>query len=257
MTENYRLEKDSMGELEVPKEALYGAQTQRAINNFPISGLTLPPAFIKTIALIKKTAAQVNMDLGELEPAPANAIIQAAQQIIDGQHQRQFPVDVFQTGSGTSTNMNVNEVLANLATHSLGKTVSANDDVNKGQSSNDVIPTAIHVSAAIECQKKLLPGLFHLAETIEKKAASLDKVTKTGRTHLMDAMPVRMSQEMGGWALQIRNGIDRINATLPRVYKLAQGGTAVGTGINAHPRFAAEFALTLSAETGLPFKPND
>ena len=257
MTENYRLEKDSMGGLEVPKEALYGAQTQRAINNFPISGLTLPPAFIKTIALIKKTAAQVNMDLGELEPAPANAIIQAAQQIIDGQHQRQFPVDVFQTGSGTSTNMNVNEVLANLATHSLGKTVSANDDVNKGQSSNDVIPTAIHVSAAIECQKKLLPGLFHLAETIEKKAASLDKVTKTGRTHLMDAMPVRMSQEMGGWALQIRNGIDRINATLPRVYKLAQGGTAVGTGINAHPRFAAEFALTLSAETGLPFKPND
>jgi len=257
MTENYRLEKDSMGGLEVPKEALYGAQTQRAINNFPISGLTLPPAFIKTIALIKKTAAQVNMDLGELEPAPANAIIQAAQQIIDGQHQRQFPVDVFQTGSGTSTNMNVNEVLANLATHSLGKTVSANDDVNKGQSSNDVIPTAIHISAAIECQKKLLPGLFHLAETIEKKAASLDKVTKTGRTHLMDAMPVRMSQEMGGWALQIRNGIDRINATLPRVYKLAQGGTAVGTGINAHPRFAAEFALTLSAETGLPFKPND
>ena len=257
MTENYRLEKDSMGGLEVPKEALYGAQTQRAINNFPISGLTLPPAFIKTIALIKKTAAQVNMDLGELEPAPANAIIQAAQQIIDGQHQRQFPVDVFQTGSGTSTNMNVNEVLANLATHSLGTTVSANDDVNKGQSSNDVIPTAIHVSAAIECQKKLLPGLFHLAETIEKKAASLDKVTKTGRTHLMDAMPVRMSQEMGGWALQIRNGIDRINATLPRVYKLAQGGTAVGTGINAHPRFAAEFALTLSAETGLPFKPND
>ncbi|MFA5923713.1 MAG: class II fumarate hydratase [Methylococcaceae bacterium] len=257
MTENYRLEKDSMGELEVPKEALYGAQTQRAINNFPISGLTLPPAFIKTIALIKKTAAQVNMDLGELEPAPANAIIQAAQQIMDGQHQQQFPIDVFQTGSGTSTNMNVNEVLANLATHSLGKTVSANDDVNKGQSSNDVIPTAIHVSAAIECQKKLLPGLFHLAETIEKKAASLDNVTKTGRTHLMDAMPVRMSQEMGGWALQIRNGIDRINATLPRVYKLAQGGTAVGTGINAHPRFAAEFALTLSAETGLPFKPND
>ena len=257
MTENYRLEKDSMGGLEVPKEALYGAQTQRAINNFPISGLTLPPAFIKTIALIKKTAAQVNMDLGELEPAPANAIIQAAQQIMDGQHQRQFPVDVFQTGSGTSTNMNVNEVLANLATHSLGKTVSANDDVNKGQSSNDVIPTAIHISAAIECQKKLLPGLFHLAETIEKKAVSLDKVTKTGRTHLMDAMPVRMSQEMGGWALQIRNGIDRINATLPRVYKLAQGGTAVGTGINAHPRFAAEFALTLSAETGLPFKPND
>jgi fumarate hydratase, class II len=257
MTENYRFEKDSMGELEVPKEALYGAQTQRAINNFPISGLTLPPAFIKTIALIKKTAAIVNMDLGELEPASGNAIIQAAQQIMDGQYQQQFPVDVFQTGSGTSTNMNVNEVLANLATEFAGKVVSANDDVNRGQSSNDVIPTAIHVSAVIECQKKLLPNLLHLAETIEKKAASLDNVTKTGRTHLMDAMPVRLSQEMGGWALQIRNGIDRINATLPRVYKLAQGGTAVGTGINAHPKFAAEFALTLSAETGLPFQPND
>ena len=257
MAENYRIEKDSMGELEVPKEALYGAQTQRAINNFPISGLTLPPAFIKTIALIKKTAAKVNRDLGELEPARGNAIIQAAQQIMDGQHQQQFPVDVFQTGSGTSTNMNVNEVLANLATQIAGKAVSANDDVNRGQSSNDVIPTAIHVSAAIECHKKLLPVLLHLAETIEQKAASLDNITKTGRTHLMDAMPLRMSQEMGGWALQVRNGIDRINATLPRVYKLAQGGTAVGTGINAHPRFATEFAKTLSAETGLPFKPND
>jgi len=257
MTENYRIEKDSMGELEVPETALYGAQTQRAINNFPISVLTLPPTFIRTIALIKKTAAKVNMYLGELEPALGNAIIQAAQQIMDGQHQQQFPVDVFQTGSGTSTNMNVNEVLANLATHALGKVISANDDVNRGQSSNDVIPTAIHVSAAIECHKKLLPVLLHLAETIEQKARSLNDITKTGRTHLMDAMPLRMSQEMGGWALQVRNGIDRINATLPRVYKLAQGGTAVGTGINAHPRFAAEFAKTLSAETGLPFKPND
>jgi len=246
-----------MGELEVPSDALYGAQTQRAINNFPISGLTLPPAFIKTIALIKKTAAKVNMDLGELDISKGNAIIQAAQQIIDGQHLQQFRIDVFQTGSGTSANMNVNEVLANLATRALGKTVSANDDVNRGQSSNDVIPTAIHVSAALECQKILIPALVHLAETIEQKAALLDNVTKTGRTHLMDAMPVRMSQELGGWALQIRNGIDRIDATLPRVYKLAQGGTAVGTGINAHPRFAAEFARLLNAETGLPFKPND
>jgi fumarate hydratase class II len=257
MTENFRIEKDSMGELEVPADALYGAQTQRAINNFPISGLSLPPAFIKTIALIKKTAAKVNMDLGELDVTKGNAIVQAAQQIIEGQHQHQFPIDVFQTGSGTSTNMNVNEVLANLATHALGKTVSANDDVNRGQSSNDVIPTAIHVSAALECQNILLPGLLHLAKAIEQKAASLDNVTKTGRTHLMDAMPVRMSQELGAWALQVRNGIDRINATLPRVYKLAQGGTAVGTGINAHPRFAAEFARKLSADTGLPFKAND
>jgi fumarate hydratase class II len=254
MAEDYRIEKDSMGELEVPKEALYGAQTQRAINNFPVSGLTLPPAFIRTIALIKKTAAKVNIGLGELEPAIGNAIIQASQQIMDGQHQHHFPVDVFQTGSGTSTNMNVNEVLANLATQIASCAVSANDDVNRGQSSNDVIPTAIHVSAAIECHKKLLPNLQHLVETIEQKASSLDDIIKTGRTHLMDAMPVRMSQEMGGWALQIRNGIDRINATMPRVYKLAQGGTAVGTGINAHPQFATQFALALSAETGLPFK---
>ncbi len=170
MAENDRIEKDSMGELAVPSDALYGAQTQRAINNFPISGLTLPPAFIKTIALIKRTAAKVNIDLGELEPELGDAIIQAAQQIMDGQHQHQFPVDVFQTGSGTSTNMNVNEVLANLATQIAGCAVSANDDVNRGQSSNDVIPTAIHVSAAIECHKKLLPNLLHLAETIEQKA---------------------------------------------------------------------------------------
>ncbi len=255
MTE-HRLEKDSMGELEVPVTALYAAQTQRAINNFPISGLALPPAFIKTVALIKKTAAKVNMDLGELAPVLGNAIIEAAQRIIDGQHADQFPIDVFQTGSGTSTNMNVNEVLAHLATQIAGQAVSANDHVNMGQSSNDVIPTAIHVSAAIECQQKLLPALAHLAETIEQKAAALDHITKTGRTHLMDAMPVRMSQELGGWALQIRNGVDRINATLPRVYKLAQGGTAVGTGINADPRFAAQFADALSAETGLPFMPN-
>jgi fumarate hydratase class II len=256
MTE-YRLEKDSMGVLQVPVTALYAAQTQRAVENFPISGLTLPPAFIKTVALIKKTAAHVNIGLGELDAAIGNAIIQAADQIIAGQHAEQFPIDVFQTGSGTSTNMNVNEVLANLATKIAGKTVSANDDVNMGQSSNDVIPTAIHASAALACHQHLLPALQHLAETIEHKAVSLNDVIKTGRTHLMDAMPVRMSQELGGWALQIRNSIDRINATLPRVYKLAQGGTAVGTGINAHPEFATLFASRLSEDTGLAFKPND
>jgi fumarate hydratase class II len=257
MAENYRIEKDSMGELEVPADALYGAQTQRAVDNFPVSGLAMPPAFIKTVALIKKAAAKVNMELGELDASKGNAIVQAAQQIRAGQHAQQFPIDVFQTGSGTSTNMNVNEVLANLATELAGQPVSANDDVNMGQSSNDVIPTAIHVSAALECQTSLLPGLLHLAKTLEQKALALDNVTKTGRTHLMDAMPVRMSQELGGWAFQIRNGIDRINATLPRVYKLAQGGTAVGTGINAHPEFAEKFAQALSAETGLPFKPNE
>ncbi|MGJ0430268.1 aspartate ammonia-lyase [Methylobacter sp.] len=256
MTEHYRIEKDSMGELEVPADALYAAQTQRAVNNFPVSGLTMPPAFIKTVALIKQSAAKVNMELGELDAAMGQAIVQAAQQIIDGGHGQHFPIDVFQTGSGTSTNMNVNEVLANLASRIAGQPVSPNDHVNMGQSSNDVIPTAIHVSAAIECRKILLPGLAHLAQTLEEKAASLDHITKTGRTHLMDAMPVRLSQELDGWALQIRNGIDRINSALPRVYKLAQGGTAVGTGINAHPEFAAKFAQTLSKETGLPFEPN-
>jgi fumarate hydratase, class II len=245
-----------MGELEVPADALYAAQTQRAVNNFPVSGLTMPPAFIKTVALIKQNAARVNLELGELDTAIGQAIVQAAQQVIDGDHLRHFPIDVFQTGSGTSTNMNVNEVLANLAGRIAGQSVNPNDHVNMGQSSNDVIPTAIHVSAALECQKVLLPGLAHLAQALEDKAAALDHITKTGRTHLMDAMPVRLSQELGGWALQIRNGIDRINAALPRVYKLAQGGTAVGTGINAHPGFAAKFAQALSEETGLPFEPN-
>jgi fumarate hydratase class II len=256
MTEHFRIEKDSMGELEVPADALYAAQTQRAVNNFPVSGLCMPPAFIKTVALIKQSAARVNMELGELDTAIGQAIVQAAQQVIDGDHLQHFPIDVFQTGSGTSTNMNVNEVLANLAGRIAGQPVNPNDHVNMGQSSNDVIPTAIHASAALECQKVLLPGLAHLAQALEDKAAALDHITKTGRTHLMDAMPVRLSQELGGWALQIRNGIDRINAALPRVYKLAQGGTAVGTGINAHPGFAAKFAQALSEETGLPFEPN-
>jgi fumarate hydratase, class II len=256
MTQQYRIEKDSMGELQVPANALYAAQTQRAIDNFPVSGLTLPPAFIKTIALIKKNAAKANMALGEMDANIGNAIIKAAQTIMDGQHRDQFPIDVFQTGSGTSTNMNVNEVIATLASRLAGADISANDDVNRGQSSNDVIPTAIHVSAAIECQQALLPALGHLAETIEQKAQSLDHIIKTGRTHLMDAMPIRFSQEMGAWALQIRKGVDRIQSTLPRVCKLAQGGTAVGTGINAHREFAELFAKLLSAETQLPFQPN-
>ncbi len=257
MTKQSRIEKDSMGELQVPAGALYAAQTQRAINNFPISGLALPSTFIKTVALIKKNAAKVNMDLGVLDQQKGHAIVAAAQKIIDGQHQDQFPVDIFQTGSGTSTNMNVNEVLAHIASNIAESNVGANDHVNMGQSSNDVIPTAIHISAAMECHNGLLPGLAHLAETIENKAKSLDNITKTGRTHLMDAMPIKMSQELGAWALQIRNGIDRINATLPRVYKLALGGTAVGTGINADPQFAERFSQILSKETGLPFKPND
>ncbi len=257
MTNQYRTEKDSMGELQVPADALYAAQTQRALDNFPVSGLVMPPAFIQTVALIKQTAAKVNLSLSDMDKATADAIINAAQRIRDGQHQDQFPIDVFQTGSGTSTNMNVNEVIATLASRMAGKSVSANDDVNRGQSSNDVIPTAIHVCAALECNKQLLPALRHLAKTLDKKATSLQHVTKTGRTHLMDAMPIRLDQELGGWELQIRNGIDRIQATLPRIYKLAQGGTAVGTGINAHPEFAEKFAKLLAEETGLPFVAND
>ncbi len=257
MNTDYRIEKDSMGELQVPSNALYGAQTQRAINNFPISGLAMPPAFIKTVALIKQTAAKVNVELEVLDTARGEAIIQAAEQIIQGEHSDQFPVDIFQTGSGTSTNMNINEVLAHLASGISTKTVEANDHVNMGQSSNDVIPTAIHVSTAIECQRQLLPALEHLAKTIETKATACHDYTKTGRTHLMDAMPMTLEQELGAWSLQIRNGIARINSALPRVQKLAQGGTAVGTGINAHPEFAQKFASIMSTVTDIAFSPND
>lgn len=257
MKTDYRIEKDSMGELQVPSNALYGAQTQRAINNFPVSGLAMPPAFIRTVALIKQTAAKVNMDLGLLDSDRGNAIIQAAEQVILGEHSDQFPVDIFQTGSGTSTNMNVNEVLANLASEISVAAVGANDHVNMGQSSNDVIPTAIHISTAIECQQQLLPALEHLAETIAIKASACKKHTKTGRTHLMDAMPMTLEQELGAWALQIRNGMARVNSALPRVQKLAQGGTAVGTGINAHPDFTVKFASIMSGVTGIAFSPND
>ncbi|MDD1611705.1 MAG: class II fumarate hydratase, partial [Methylococcaceae bacterium] len=257
MTQPYRTEKDSLGEIKVPSSALYGAQTQRAVENFPVSGLPMPAAFIKAVALIKKIAAELNGELGELDIARSVAIIDAAQQIIDGQHQDQFPIDVYQTGSGTSTNMNVNEVIATLAGQAAGIDIHPNDHVNRGQSSNDVVPTALHLSAALACHHHLLPALAHLSATIETKAATLDLVIKTGRTHLMDALPVRMSQEMNGWALQIRNGAKRIEAALDRVYRLAQGGTAVGTGLNAHPEFAARFAEILRRDTGLPFKPID
>ncbi|SMF95529.1 fumarase, class II [Methylomagnum ishizawai] len=254
---DYRTEQDSMGQLQVPASALYAAQTQRAVENFPISGLTLPPAFIRAVALIKKCAARVNVELGVLDADLGAAIQAAAQEIIEGGHADQFPLDVFQTGSGTSTNMNANEVIATLATRAAGRKVGANDHVNMGQSSNDTIPTAIHVSAAMECHGKLLPALEHLAATLETKAAALADSVKTGRTHLMDAMPITLGQELSGWALQIRNAHARVGMALTRVYKLAQGGTAVGTGINAHPEFAARIADALIHETGLPFTPND
>ncbi|WP_299236462.1 class II fumarate hydratase [uncultured Halomonas sp.] len=251
-----RSERDSMGTLEVPAEALYGAQTQRAVNNFPVSGQAMPPPFIHAIARIKLAAARVNAELGLLDAERAEAIVTAAEEVIRGEHDDHFPVDVFQTGSGTSSNMNVNEVLANLASRE-GVEVGPNDHVNMGQSSNDVIPTAIHVAAALEVTNRLRPALVHLRETIDHRATELDCVVKTGRTHLMDAMPLRMSQELGGWSSQLGQAIERFDSALVRLCRLAQGGTAVGTGINAHPEFATRMAAELSAQTGLAFTPND
>jgi fumarate hydratase, class II len=249
--QDYRIEKDSMGELRVPADALWGAQTQRAIDNFPISGRPMPPEFIRAVGLVKWAAAGANLELGLIEAEIASAIRAAAAEVAAGEHYPQFPVDVFQTGSGTSTNMNANEVIAALASRIAGRPVHPNDHVNMGQSSNDVIPTAIHVSAALEIHTSMLPALEHLAGVIEAKARECHDVVKTGRTHLMDAMPVRMSQELGAWATQVRLGIERVRATLPRLTRLAQGGTAVGTGINAHPEFGARFASQLAERTGI------
>jgi fumarate hydratase, class II len=252
-----RVEKDSMGELKVPADALWGAQTQRAVENFPISGRPMPAEFVCAIGLIKWAAAGANHELGLLDDVLAQAIREAANSVAEGSHQEQFPVDVFQTGSGTSTNMNANEVIASLATRIAGAAVHPNDHVNMGQSSNDVIPTAIHLSAAIQLKGTLLPALEHLAATIEAKASECHEFIKTGRTHLMDAMPVRMSQELGGWATQVRSGMARTEGTLARLACLAQGGTAVGTGINAHPEFGRRVADQLAKRTGIGFRPSD
>jgi len=253
MTE-FRIEKDSMGEIKVPRDALYAAQTQRAVENFPISGIPIPRALIRALGLIKQKAAEVNLDLKLLDARKSQAIQQAAAEVAEGKYDLHFPIDIFQTGSGTSSNMNANEVIANVASQIAGEKIHPNDHVNMGQSSNDVIPTAIHVSVYLETVEQLLPSLNHLHETIVKKGSDYEEVVKTGRTHLMDAMPVRVSQEMSGWASQIKHGIERINASLPRVAELAQGGTAVGTGINAHPEFADRIARKLADTTGLPFK---
>src|SRR5882757_10115348 len=252
----FRVEHDSMGELRVPEQALWGAQTQRAVDNFPVSGLHMPRGFIRALGLIKATAAEVNAELGLLDEAIAQAIVAAALEVAGGKHDAQFPIDVFQTGSGTSTNMNANEVIAHLAGRVVHGKVHPNDHVNLGQSSNDTIPTAIHVSASLALREQLLPALKHLGKAIDKKGKSLQGITKTGRTHLMDAMPVRFDQELGGWAQQLRNGIERIKAAEPRIHQLAQGGTAVGTGINAHPKFGAKFAKRLAKRTGIKFEPS-
>ncbi len=250
---SYRIEKDSMGDVRVPADALYGAQTQRAVDNFPISGLRFPRAFIKALGMIKGAAAAVNLDLGRMDAEMAAAIQQAAQEVSDGRHDAHFPLDIYQTGSGTSTNMNANEVLAALASQRLGKKVHPNDHVNMGQSSNDVIPTAIHVSAYVEAAGHLVPALRGLQDAIDRKAAKVDHVVKTGRTHLMDALPIRLSQEMSGWSSQLVHGIARVEGTFPRLAELALGGTAIGTGLNAHPEFGARVAAKLHATTGLPF----
>ena len=253
----FRVERDSMGELKVPASALWGAQTQRAVENFPISGMTMPRGFIRALGLTKWAAAGANCDLGLLDAAVTKAIQQAAEAVAAGSHDDEFPVDVFQTGSGTSSNMNANEVIATLASQAAGHPVHPNDHVNMGQSSNDVIPTCIHVSAALGLTEELLPALDHLAGVIESRAGDLDGVVKTGRTHLMDAMPVSLTQELGGWATQIRNGYQRVAGVLPRLSALAQGGTAVGTGINAHPEFAVRVAALLADRTGIAFRPAD
>ena len=252
---SFRIERDSMGELKVPAEALWGAQTQRAVDNFPVSGIKLPRGFIRAVALIKRAAAAANAKLGLLPGPIAGAIEAAAQQVADGEHDAQFPIDVFQTGSGTSTNMNANEVIAHLAARS-GQAVHPNDHVNMGQSSNDVIPTAIHVSAALLLHEQLLPALQHLATVIGRREQELAGVVKTGRTHLMDAMPVTFGQELSGWRAQIEYGEARLRGVEPRLLRLAQGGTAVGTGINAHPDFAAAFCRELSVLCGLHFEPS-
>ena len=248
----YRIEHDSMGELKVPADALYGAQTQRAVDNFPISGLRLPRAFIRALGLIKAAAAEANLSLGHLRKGQAAAIRKAALAVSDGQFDDQFPIDVFQTGSGTSTNMNANEVIAHLAGKG-GTKVHPNDHVNYGQSSNDVIPTAIHVSATLTASEQLLPALKHLRKTIDRRARELRNVPKTGRTHLMDAMPVTFGQELSGWAAQIDASIERIEDSLKRMRRLPQGGTAVGTGINADPKFGPAVARELKKLTGVRF----
>ena len=254
---NYRIEKDSMGELQVPADALYTAQTQRAVNNFPVSGRTMPRAFIKALAQIKQAAADTNLQLGLLDNERAAAISTAAQAVADGQYDSHFPVDVFQTGSGTSSNMNANEVIATLASQQADIDVNPNDHVNMGQSSNDVVPTALHLSAAQQLSEHLIPALDYLQSQIGNKIEQVGEEVKTGRTHLMDAMPVRMGQSMSGWQNQINHSIDRLTAVQPRLHQLAQGGTAVGTGINAHPEFAAAFAHRLSELTGLNLRPAD
>jgi fumarate hydratase class II len=249
-----RVERDTMGEVRLPAAALYGAQTQRAVENFPVSGEALPARFIHALGFVKLAAARVNRELGLLEPAMAGAIEGAAREVAEGRHDDHFPIDVFQTGSGTSTNMNANEVIATLASRELEAAVHPNDHVNLGQSSNDAIPTTLHVAAVLAIEEELLPALGHLREALAAKAIEFDDVVKIGRTHLMDAVPIRLGQEFGGYARQIELAKGRIEAALPGLRELAIGGTAVGTGLNTHEEFGARVARELSALTGTEFR---
>ncbi|MGC1455181.1 MAG: class II fumarate hydratase [Nitrospirota bacterium] len=257
---DYRIEKDSLGEVKVPLDALYGAQTQRAVLNFPVSNIRFPRVFLRALGLLKAVAAEVNAGLGLLDANRAQAVHLAALEVADGKWDDHFPLDIFQTGSGTSTNMNANEVIASRATQLLGpsaKPVHPNNDVNMGQSSNDVIPAAIHVSAYLEVHEVLLPSLQHLHTTLRKREAEFIDIVKTGRTHLMDAMPIRLSQEISGWAFQVQQGSERIESVLPRLAKLAIGGTAVGTGINTTKDFGTIVSKRLAGRTKLPFLETD
>lgn len=253
MTEGYRTERDSMGDVQVPEHALYAAQTQRAVDNFNISRLTLPSEMITAIAYVKAAAAKANVEVGSLSQAQADAIVAAAQQLIDGQHREHFPIDIFQTGSGTSSNMNVNEVIANLCKQQ-GVDVHPNDHVNQSQSSNDVIPTAIQLASVLNTEQQLQPALKHLIESIRAKAVSLREVVKTGRTHLMDAMPMTLAQELDSWAGQLDHSAQQLPQLLQHSRVLPQGGTAIGTGINAPQGFAQAFARHLSELTGSEFR---
>ncbi|GAB2946448.1 class II fumarate hydratase [Nonomuraea fastidiosa] len=249
----FRIEHDSMGEVRVPVGAKWRAQTQRAVENFPVSGRTLEASHIAALGLIKAVAAEVNGELGVIEKDMAEAIAQAAAEVAENEHDDQFPIDVFQTGSGTSSNMNTNEVIATLAEERLGRPVHANDHVNASQSSNDVFPTSIHVAAATEVSFHLLPSLRHLAEALREKAAEFGGVVKSGRTHLMDATPVTLGQEFGGYATQMENAVARVESALERVLELPLGGTAVGTGINTPQGFAQAAIAKLREATGIPF----
>lgn len=250
-----RVERDSMGEMAVPIDALYGATTARAVENFPISSLRFSRSFLRALGLIKQACAQVNLELGLLDSTKADLINRAAAEVANGDWDDHFPIDIFQTGSGTSTNMNANEVIASRAAILAGggRPVHPNDDVNMCQSSNDVIPAAINVAAYLEIAEHLLPAMQHLQAMLEKRSAETVDIVKTGRTHLMDATPVRLGHEIGGWAVQVKQARERIESALPHLAQLAIGGTAVGTGINAHPEFGAGVAKALSATTSLPF----